>query len=357
MLEVMFPRSGSGGLVAIVMGLASAAVAADDRSIKPPGHDTKPMKAQPRVPLPTDGEAWRYLPAIEKGTIPPSLPSWAKALARSLPRTTAAMLELDRLHRARSPLGLRLSGQLRWVAADANRCDYSRAMAEADLRRAGLDEIEMGALDGDPAGFSGAHQAALSFARKMTLSADSVTDQEVSRLMSEFGPAQVTAMVLLLAHASFQDRLLLALDLTVEPGGPLPPVEVRFAKGSSPPPVPSRKRPERRPAPRVPERVSDPEWQALDWGALQKSLSGQRGYPGRIRVPGWDEVLKVLPPGYPIPKNPVRIRWSLVCLGYQPELAAAWSACTRAFGEEAKQDRVFEESLFWVVTRTIHCFY
>ena len=28
-----------------------------------------------------------------------------------------------------------------------------------------------------------------------------------------------------------------------------------------------------------------------------------------------------------------------------------------AFGEEAKQDRVFEESLFWVVTRTIHCFY
>ena len=44
-------------------------------------------------------------------------------------------------------------------------------------------------------------------------------------------------------------------------------------------------------------------------------------------------------------------------MGYQPELAAAWSACTRAFREEAKQDRVFEESLFWVVTRTIHCFY
>ena len=44
-------------------------------------------------------------------------------------------------------------------------------------------------------------------------------------------------------------------------------------------------------------------------------------------------------------------------MGYQPELAAAWSACTRAFGQEAKQDRVFEESLFWIVTRTIHCFY
>ena len=41
----------------------------------------------------------------------------------------------------------------------------------------------------------------------------------------------------------------------------------------------------------------------------------------------------------------------------RPSLALAWSACTRAFGEEAKQDRVFEESLFWVVTRQIHCFY
>ena len=30
---------------------------------------------------------------------------------------------------------------------------------------------------------------------------------------------------------------------------------------------------------------------------------------------------------------------------------------TRSFGEEAKQDRVFEESLFWVVTRSLACFY
>ena len=69
------------------------------------------------------------------------------------------------------------------------------------------------------------------------------------------------------------------------------------------------------------------------------------------------EVLRVLPPSIPKPEKPVRIRWSLVTMGYQPELAAAWSACTRAFGQEAKQDRVFEESLFWVVTRSLRCFY
>ena len=37
--------------------------------------------------------------------------------------------------------------------------------------------------------------------------------------------------------------------------------------------------------------------------------------------------------------------------------ANAWSACTRAFAEDAKQDRVFEELLFWVVTRSLRCFY
>jgi len=107
----------------------------------------------------------------------------------------------------------------------------------------------------------------------------------------------------------------------------------------------------------VPELVADPEWRSLDIDDLMKGLDTQRSNPGRIRVPLWEEVVAGLPAGYPVPKNPTRIKWTLVCMGYQPELAIAWSACTRAFGEEAKQDRVFEESLFWVVTREIHCFY
>ncbi len=40
----------------------------------------------------------------------------------------------------------------------------------------------------------------------------------------------------------------------------------------------------------------------------------------------------MLPKEVPRPEKPVRIRWSLVTMGYQPEMAAAWSACTRAFG-------------------------
>jgi hypothetical protein len=267
------------------------------------------------------------------------------------------MLELDRLHRTRSPLGPVLRGEMRWVAADANRCDYSRTYAEADLRRAGVGDAEIRALAGDHSGLPAHERAALRFARRMTQEADAVTDAEVADLKAAFGEEKLTAMVLLLAAANFQDRLLLALDIPVEPGGPLPPLDVRFAQGEPAPPVPERRRPGAGRLPFVPERVDDPEWQALDLDDLRKGLETQQANPGRIRVPSWDEVVKGLPPGYPVPRSPLRIRWSLVCLGYQPELAAAWSACTRAFGEEARQDRVFEESLFWVVTRTIHCFY
>ena len=43
--------------------------------------------------------------------------------------------------------------------------------------------------------------------------------------------------------------------------------------------------------------------------------------------------------------------------GRQPTMGPAWIKTTRTFGSESKQDRVFEESLFWVVTRSLRCFY
>jgi hypothetical protein len=267
------------------------------------------------------------------------------------------MLILDRLHRTKSPLGPVLCGKMRWVAADAIRCAYARTYAEADLRRAGVDETEIRALRGDHCELPDFERAALSFARRMTLEADKVSDAEVERLKSAFGEKKLAAMVLLLAYANFHDRLLLALDVPVEAAGPLPPLVVRFDDDPPAPIAPPRNQPKVRPAEPVAQRIDDPEWLAFDIDDLKSNLDFQKNNVGRIRVPSFEDVLKGLPADYPVPKSPTRIRWTLVCMGYQPELAIAWSTCTRAFGEEAKQDRVFEESLFWVVTRTIHCFY
>jgi hypothetical protein len=191
----------------------------------------------------------------------------------------------------------------------------------------------------------------------MTVDASLVTDDQVAALKASYGEEKLAAMVLLLASANFQDRIILGLGVPLEDGSPLPPVEVKLDPKAADPAVPKRANPGDRLGPVEPVKIEDPEWREFDFDALQKGLRDQKANVERIRVPTLDEVLARWPEWYPKPKNPIRIRWTLVCMGYQPELAAAWSACTKAFGEEAKQDRVFEESLFWIVTRTIHCFY
>ena len=307
-------------------------------------------------PLLSNEECWRKLPPAVKGAGLP-LPAWARVTAGALPRTTAGMLRMDYVHRTRNPLGPELRGKMRWVAASANHCEYSMAYALADLRSAGIDEAGLRSLKGDFGELPERERAALEFARQMTEDASEVTDEDVAHLLALYGEEKVVAMVLLLAHANFQDRLVLALGCRVEPAGPISPLDIQFDTKAAPPAVPARKRPEGRPVPDEPTRVNDPFWLSLAFDDLQDRLTEQRERPSRIRVPSWENVLRVLPPELPRPEHPVRIKWSLVTMGYQPELATAWSACTRAFGQEAKQDRVFEESLFWIVTRTIHCFY
>ncbi len=330
------------------------------------GGEVPPASA--RVPLLSSEEAWRKLPAAEAGAGQP-LPSWARALAGSLPRTTAAMLELDYAQRTKSPLEPALRAKLRWVAAHANRCVYGEAQALADLRRAGATEEDIKALvrsagvppvADDQRGEPNSERAALSFARKLTLAADTVTDEEVARLVELFGQERTVAIVLLVAYGNFQDRLILALDLPVEENGPLKPLEVRFAKpkeGEKPQPASRPTRSAEKSAPPANDaRVADADWLAFDFAQLQKQMQGQRVRQPRIPVPTWDEIKGRLPEGYPA-RGPSRIRWSLVCLGYQPELAAAWSKCLRTFADEARQDRAFEELVFWVITRSVQCFY
>jgi alkylhydroperoxidase family enzyme len=313
-----------------------------------------PSKAA-HVPLLDNATAWKHLPEATTGAGEP-LPAWARALARAQPRTTAATLELDYLHRASSPLEPRLRGLVRWAAANANRCPFTQAQALADLRRAGVDAAALKALTDDPKTLSAAERAAVEFARKMTSAAWSVTDDEVAALIKTHGEKQVVAMVQLLAYANFQDRLLHSLGVASADSAAAPALNVKFAKAKDAPPVPERKPPLDPPADAGP-RFDDPEWLSVDFAELQKRMQSQRERLPRIRVPAWEDVLKNLPSGAAAPKRPLGIKWSLVCMGYQPRLAQGWSACTGAFRQDAKQDRIFEECLFWVVTRSLQCAY
>lgn len=320
--------------------------------------DPAPQTAAARVPLLDNATAWSKLPVVREGISEPALPVWARALARSLPRATAAMLALDYRHRAQSPLDPVLRAKMRWIAARFNRCDYTHAYAEADLAREGLSATQIESLAAqDLDHLEGDEGHALRFARDLTVNGSEVSDEQVAHLIERFGPDKVVAMVQLLAFSNFQDRLFGTLGVKVEPGGPLPPIALAVDTKVTEFDIPERVAPAGVTGPAGPERVDDPEWAELDVKKVRALLDNQKARTSRIPVPKWEDVVKRLPPGSPPPAKPVQIQWSLVCMGYQPLLGAGWSACTRGFAQDARQDKVFEESLFWVVTRTIHCFY
>jgi alkylhydroperoxidase family enzyme len=301
-------------------------------------------------------DPWQFLPKAEEGQFLP-LPAWITPLAAAMPNTTAAMLELDYAHRVKNPLMPALRAKMRWVAASANHSPYGMAYAKADLKRAGATDAEIAKLSDDPKTWDELDRAALLFAQKMTREAYKVTDDEVVELRQLFGNAKVVAMVQLLAYANFQDRLLLALDVAVENNGPLPAVAVKFAKPLAGGATPlQRVLPDVKDADAGPKTVSDPEWRKLDFNALQQFMESQRGREPRIPVPSFESMKQYLPPTFPKGQT-LKINWSLVCTGYQPELASAWSACTRNFGEDSHLEQILEESVFWVVTRSLQCFY
>jgi alkylhydroperoxidase family enzyme len=319
----------------------------------------------------TDAEAWKKLPAAEEGYGQP-LPAWARVLAGSLPKTAAAMIELDHAQRAESPLPPRLRAKLRWVAARADRCDYALAYARADYLRAGGRAEDLDDLPGRLARLPEAERLALELVRQLMEAAYTVTDAQVARLVQLYGEKQVVAIVLVAAYASFQDRLLLALNVSLESNGPLPPIKARFRKPApaSKPAPPEKEGGKAKEAPRqklsapvkdppaVPTQVDDPEWTAASFDTLRERLARQtERRRARVPTPDWETFRDKIPPDVSDPDRPIRIRWSRICYGYQPGLSVAWIRGLRAFRQESDLDMIQQESMFWVVTRSLQCFY
>lgn len=309
----------------------------------------QPAKSLP-FPALNNSDAWRLLPRER-----PPLPAWARILVESLPKTTAAMLHLDYVHRERNPLGPIFYGKIRWVAADANRCTYSKRYAEADLRRAGLSEAEIKQLAGSWREMAESDRKVLEFARKLTLAGYTVTDDEVAYLLKHFGPEKLVALVHTLAHANFQDRIILALGIEVEADGPFAPIDLRLdSDQKSKLPVPSRSLPtvsEKATTPMLKER---PKWVGEDPAVLEKSLDRQKVRNTRIAIPPMERLASFPPETQ---KRMSRIIWSRVSLGYSPLLTQAWFDCMNTFNKEAELDEVFANTYFWVITRSNECFY
>jgi alkylhydroperoxidase family enzyme len=302
-----------------------------------------------RFPAAAPDDAWTLLPREN-----PPLPAWARVLVRPLPKATGALLELDRLHRADNPLGAKLAAKLRWLVADALGCEYARASALADLTRAGAGAGEVRRLtDGRPAPDE---EKVFAFARQVTTAAYLVTDHQFANLVEQFGPEKMTAVVHTLAFANFHDRVILALGVKSDPGGPVPPLAVKLdadrrAKVPSPPRPPWDKVTAARPA-KTYDAPTD--WKDVPFAELEKRLADQKARSPRVPFPNPGRA-DTLPPG--LREQARVINWTKIMGGYQPEMTAAWFNMYGEFRQEAKLDRVFGSTLFWVVTRANDCFY
>lgn len=299
-------------------------------------------ESKPRLPLLANDAAWQRLPGAPKDAQP--LAAWARALTGLYPVSTARLLELDAMHRTGDRLDARLRGLVRFAAADANRSPYGKAMAAADFRRAGGTDAQLKAPDK----LSAIDRAAVAFSRKMMTEAHAVTDAEFRHLLDLVGEERMMALVALLAHASFQDRLFLAINIDETTEKPLPPLAVTFArpkpKGGGPPVIDKG-------------LLGDPRRPAdQGWLGLQEELDRQRNRAGRIRVPTHAETLARMGEKHPGAWQ-ADILWSRVAYGYQPELTDAWFTAVGAFRQETEWDPVFSQSIFWIVTRSLKCFY
>lgn len=316
-------------------------------SAPPSSEASADLRNSPRLAPLSHASAWEHLPRAT-----PPLPTWARILVGSLPRTTALQLDLDYLHRVKNPLGPTLAGGLRWTVADANQCAYARQSAEADLTKAGFSADRLAQL-GDPAAWSEDERIALDFARKLTHDGAAITDDEFAALLGAFGEDDTVAIVHTVAHANFQNRIFLALRLTAEPDGAAPPMEVRPTAESTYKAPPRPELPESVGPDHVPDHATV-EWSDRSYDELRERLGRQKERPLRIAMP--DQVrLARLP-------RPDRARvagtvWGKVSMGYQPVLTSAWFQTMGAFDSEAKLDDVFANSVFWVITRENDCFY
>jgi hypothetical protein len=280
----------------------------------------------------------------------------------------------DYAQRMESPLPPRLRAKLRWMTAHVNRCDYAKAYARADFLRVGGQAEQMDKLLEEMDKLPEVERLSLQLIRQLAEAGYTVTDAQINRLVELCGEEEVVAMVLLAAFANMQDRLLLALGVSVDPSGPLPPIKLQLRKEPTVPQVASlgkdvqadqqKARPKRRASPPsanpppVPERLEDPEWTAISFDTLRELVKQQIvRRQARIRVPDAKAVIGRLPPELPQPDKQLRIVWHLVTYGYEPKLTAAWSAAGRGFREDADLDRIHANSMFWVVTRSVQCFY
>lgn len=111
-----------------------------------------------------------------------------------------------------------------WIASRGNNCQYCLGHQELKLRSAGVDEDAVAALDSDWSRFDPRKQAALAFARKLTLEPFLMADADVARLRAHYSDAEILELAYSVSRFNGTNRWTDGLGI---------PQDRRFHGGSS----------------------------------------------------------------------------------------------------------------------------
>jgi alkylhydroperoxidase family enzyme len=93
-----------------------------------------------------------------------------------------------------------------WVVSRGNNCYYCLGHQELKLRGAGLDDDTIATLDSDWSRFDPRQQAALGYARKLTLEPQLVNDAEIAALKKVFSDPEIIEMTFNIARFNATNR-------------------------------------------------------------------------------------------------------------------------------------------------------
>jgi alkylhydroperoxidase family enzyme len=157
---------------------------------------------KPRLPLPppADGE-----PSVNNGRMRALyLPeSWASGGSRSPQRGQGVR---GPWQDPNAKLDYGLTRACFWVVSRGNNCHYCLGHQELALRHAGFDDDKVAAIDSDWSRFDPRQQAALAFARKLTLEPQLVGDEDIARLKSSFSDPEIIELTYTIARFNGTNR-------------------------------------------------------------------------------------------------------------------------------------------------------
>ena len=167
---------------------------------------------KPRLPVLSESEAWSVLG--EAWSAKPA-PQWVRLLA-NFPREGASRARSLAAAEQAGDLGAKIKAQVSWIIARQDRAWYATAEALARLKKLGVTDEQVYALDGSWESFSPAERSLFTVARKLAASPIVLTDQDVTAAVKATSAREVTQLISYVTGRAYFNRITEAAGLPAD---------------------------------------------------------------------------------------------------------------------------------------------